>query len=426
MKRIIAYICLAAMISSTPGGETPAPLSQPLPEAGLSLSQAVSIVLASHPELEALRLQAGAAGAGREQAATLPDPMLSFGLMDRTNAGSDWADAGEKRITVEQKIPWFGKRDLRRQIADREYESTAHALTALALRLQRETKEVFYSLYAVRCTLSVTRDDEQVLQRIADLAEALYATGKRSQSDFFRAEAEKTVLRQTLIELEAQEAVLGSRLNVLMNRAPEHPVDTLLPPPEWPVQATLPADLREAAGTRPNVLAALARSAKYGHQAELAQKEFWPDPVLGVEYRGNRSGGDMLMLMVGFDLPIWRSSLQAGVRQAGLLRQANLAEARAAAQENALQIEAARIALQAARRTLELYRKELMPQAEAGFQAGEAGYRNGQVTFTELLENRRILLATRIKIIATEGETGRLAARLEEAAGVLPTSEQGE
>jgi len=423
VKRIIAYIILSGTICCIAGDETP---SSPAPEVRLSLSQAVRTVLAVHPELEALRLQAEAVGEEREQAMTPPEPMLSFGLMDMTNAGSDWTDAAEKRVTLEQKIPWYGKRELRRQIADRKYEGAGHALAAQALRLQRETKEAFHSLYAIRRTLAVTRADEQVIQRIADLAEALYATGKRSQNDFIRAEAEKTVLRQSLIELDAQEAVLGATLNVLMNRPPEHPVETLLPPPEWPALDAWSSDLREAAETRPNVLTALARSAMYGQQAELAQKEFWPDPIVSVEYRGNRSGEDMLMLMVGFDLPVWRSSLRAGVRQAKLLRQANLAEARVAAQENALRIETARIALQAAQRSLELYINELLPQADAGFQASEAGYRNGQVTFTELLEQHRILLATRLKIIATKGEIGRQTARLEEATDVIAIGENGE
>lgn len=427
MKRIIVSTCLVVMLGGLVRGAAPLPSpAAPGPEAGLGLDQAVQIVLASHPELEALRLQAGAAGAGRELAGTLPEPMLTFGLMDDASTGTDWADAGEKRITVEQQIPWFGKRDLRRQISDQERESAEQALSALTLRLQRETKEVFHSLYATRRILAITRADAQVLQRIAELAEALYATGKRSQNDFFRASAEKTVLQRTIIALEAEEAVLGSTLNVLMNRAAQHPLEKLLPPPEWPAQAGVPADLQEAAGTRPNVLAALARAAQYGHQAELAQKDFWPDPVLGVEYRGNRSGQDMLMFMVGFSLPVWHSSRQAGVRQAELRRQANLAEARAAARQNALQIETARITLQAARQTLELYRHELLPQAEAGFQAGEAGYRNGQASFTELLENRRILLETRINIVATEGEVGRLAARLEEAADVVLTRTHGD
>lgn len=146
-------------------------------------------------------------------------------------------------------------------------------------------------------------------------------------------------------------------------------------------------------------------------------KESSPDYTLGVEYRDFRHAGDMVMIQVGIELPVWRSKYGAAVREAGKMRTASLAARQATERKIALDVQDASFKLLTAQRTLELYRTELIPQAKARFNASEAAYRTGQTDFTDLLESQRFLLSTRIMAAMAAGNLGMQSARLERAVG---------
>ena len=154
------------------------------------------------------------------------------------------------------------------------------------------------------------------------------------------------------------------------------------------------------------------------------QKEFFPDYRLGLEYRNvgvdyanfNR-GDDMLMVTIGFDLPIWRSKYRAGVRAAEKMIESSQAALEAAVQQASYDVQDAWFQLQTARRTLDLYRHTLIPQAESRFWASDASYRTGKVDFLDLLDSERFLLSARTMAAMAEGNLGRQLARLERAIG---------
>lgn len=391
------------------------------PDGLLRLDQVVQQALASNPELAVARFEAEAARARAAKAGTLPNPMLSFSIMDRTSGG-DWPDTEEKRIMLEQTFPWFGKRDLQRNVAAREAEGALHASRSAELGIQRRIKETFVELHAVRKAIDTTREEEKVLQSIVDIAQSLYATGARSQSDVFSIESETTVLKQKIIELEAREKSLVATLNALLDRPADTPVGPLAPPPEVVVPDDLDARLAGASRSRPEVLARLAMADRAAANQKLMAKESRPDYQLGVEYRKLGMDEDMAMLTLGIDLPIRRASIRAGIREAELMREAGLAGAKAAERAADLEIRNAAIALQSAYRKLELTRKELVPQAEARFKANEAAYRTGKSDFAEFLASQRFLLSAKVDEAMTAAEVGKQAARLEEASGLDLTS----
>ena len=303
-------------------------------------------------------------------------------------------------------------------VARRASEGAFHTVAAARLNLERSVKETFFELHSVRRSIEIMHEDEAVLLSMAEIAKSLYAAGGRSQGDVFIAESEATLLKQQVVELEARGRSLEAALNSLLNRKADAPVGPLAAPPDIRLPGNLADLLARAAGHRPEVLYSLSQADRYGVEKKLMEKESMPDYQLGVEYRSLGMDEDMIMLTFGIDLPIRRSSIRAGLREAELMREASLAEAGAAERRSELAIQEAIIALELTRRSLDLYRSELIPQAEARFKAGEAGYRNSQADFSALLDSRRFLLSARLKVAMTEGEVGKQAARLEQAAGI--------
>ncbi|MCX6348955.1 MAG: TolC family protein, partial [Candidatus Aureabacteria bacterium] len=286
-------------------------------------------------------------------------------------------------------------------------------------------KESCFDLWAVQRARAITRDEEKVLQGMETVAETMYATGERSQQDVLKAQAEITMLKQKLLELEAQETTLEAKLNMLLNRRADAPLILAGAVASSGPDADAGPLFALAENTRPEIKGAEALVRRDQYERDLMKKEFWPDYRLGVEYRNYQEGADEMMFIVGFDLPIWQSKYDAGVREAESMIESSRAGLEAAQRRTLFDVRDAHFKLLTARRTLDLYQAELIPQAEARFQASEAGYRTGKVDFMDLLESERFLLNARVMAAMAEGQVGMEAARLERAMGTEPPEPEG-
>jgi cobalt-zinc-cadmium efflux system outer membrane protein len=382
----------------------------------LTLEQVVAEALQENAQLRGMRAKWEAMRERPVQARTLPNPMVAYRSMDATG-GYRFPDAEEKRMEIEQQFPWFGKLALRGRIAEKDAEAMRHEYEAMRREVMMMAKESYFELYAVQRSLATMRGEVEVLQRMERIAETMYSTGRRTQQDVLKAQAEITMLQQKILELEQQETVLKAKLNQLLNRRADAPLGLAVSPPTVEAVPELEGLFALAERARPEIQRADAEIRRYRYERELMKKEFWPDWRLGVEYRSFRSEADMVMLTVGFELPIWQRKYRAGVREAEKMIESGKAALEATERRTSYDVQDAWFKLLTARRALELYRTALIPQAQARFEASEAGYRTGTVDFLDLLESERFLLNARVMAAMAEGNVGVHAARLERAVG---------
>ena len=398
-------------VEASPTNPVTAPVSSPL-----TLDAAVATALRDNAQLKSLRARWEAMLERPAQTGALPNPMLAYSGSD-TASGGTWPDTNEKRIMVAQTFPWFGKRDLRAGIARKDAEAMLWELESMTRDIVMMVKETYFDFYATQRVIATTRKEASVLARMAKIAETMYSTGVRSQQDVLAARTEITMLKQRLLELDAQESTLAAKLNTLLDRQAGATLGAVVPPPGTEVNATLEALLAAAATNRPEVRVAQAKIDRYDLESKLMAKESAPDYQLGLEYRNISDGDEMVMFTVGLDLPVWSSRNRAGVREAEKMRESSLAARQAAERNSALDVQDASFKLQTARRMLALYKSELIPQAEARFQSSESGYQTGSVDFMDFLESQRFLLNARVMAAMAEGSVGMNFARLERATG---------
>lgn len=410
MKRRVASLLLLTALAAQ--AAPPPAEAQPLP-----LDEAVALALRDNAELQSLRAKWEAMQEQPAQAGALPNPMFTYSGMDAASGGS-WPNTDEKRYMVQQELPWLGKRGLRKGIAIQDAEIRRLELETMARDVALAVKESYFDLVAVRQVLAILQDEEAVIRRIETVAETQYATGVRPQADLLSAQAERTLLKQKRLDFEVQENTLRAKLNTFLNRRADTPLAVVAAAPSRELGEDGDALFALAATNRPEVMAAQAQVTRYEMERRLMAKESVPDYKLGVEYRDLGMDEDMVMFSVSVDLPIWRSKIGAGVREAEKMRESSWAARENAERLSALDVQDSLFKLQTARRTLDLYRNELIPQAEARFVAGEAGYRAGQVDFMDLLESERALLDAKMMAAVAEGAVGMQAARLERAAGI--------
>ena len=163
----------------------------------------------------------------------------------------------------------------------------------------------------------------------------------------------------------------------------------------------------------------------------LAQKEFYPDFNLSLEYMFrekvatemvNDPGYDMFTLGVTFNLPFQqerrRAMLAESVSEKGMATE----EVNALKNSIALTINDTLAQMDRRRRLIDLYRAGIIPQAEQSLESAVIGYRVNKVDFMTLLDGRKTLFNYERELFESQTEYMMKLAQLEAAVGTDPTA----
>ena len=201
----------------------------------ISLDQAVRDALSRNPRLIALGTTRDAMRERPAQATGLPNPMFTYRGMDATTGGA-FPNTSEKRFEIEQPLPGYGKRGLREAVSVNEAGAMGAEAEMMAQEVIWMVKEAAYELQAVQKALLITRSEDDLLIRMAKVAEVRYAAGEAAQADAVKAQTEITMLKQKRLELEGREKTLRAKLAFLMNiDADQAPATIIATIPDGPL-----------------------------------------------------------------------------------------------------------------------------------------------------------------------------------------------
>ena len=398
-------------------------VAEPLP--GANVESLLKLARDVNPELAAMRHEAQAAAERIYSAGALPDPMLRTELMDITRQGTASSvnllpgTAGSTKYTLIQAVPFWGKRDLRRELADAESQQARGRVNTTWEDLAARIKTSYAQYYVFSRAEILTRELLDLTQRLEKIAQARYASGLVPQQDVIRAQLEQTGIRSDLVELENAVHHSKVRLNALLYRPATAPLaDPLmlrtLPAMSKLDQGALENNLR---ARNPQLSTEAARVTAAAKNRELVQRNRYPDFNLGISPL--QSGGQVSEwgVMVEFNLPLQQESRRAQEREAQSMLAA--AESRRDATRNQLLADLAEniSELEAARRIENLAQNSQLPQAELSFKAALAGYENGKVDFATLLDAQRQIRKAKLDVLKAQGEAQKRLAEIERLLG---------
>lgn len=359
------------------------------------------------------------------QVTALPDPMLTFGVFIEeveTRVGPQEWKAG-----LSQKFPWFGKLDLKGQVAAEAANAAWFRYRARKLDLFHRVADACAEYYYLKQATEVTRENLNIVKRLEQVARTQYRTGATSHADVIRAQVELGKLEDRLASLEDLRGPRSAKLNAALGR----PTDAaLLWPKSLPQretealsEKTLMTWLKEA---NPHLKALRAEVDSGEAAVDLAEKRYYPDVTAGLSYidtgsavmpGAEDSGKDPVALTLGVNLPIWRDSYRAGERQA----LAKLRDARRSLEDRINMLSSdVRLALydvQDARRQMNLYKNTLVPKARQSLKANETAFRAGNMDFLSVLDSQRELLQFELSHQRALADHVEAAARLEKLVG---------
>ena len=383
---ILLLISLSVAGSAVAGDAGPA----------VSLAHLVSTALADNPELKASQARWEVFRSRIDQARSLEDPMLMLKIQNGL-VGSPLnfrKDSMTQRVIgVSQQLPFWGKRALKGEVAEKEAESYRWTLEERRLELARMVKETYYQIYFVDRSLAIVDRNIRIFDDFITLAQTRYAVGQGVQQDVFKAQVERSKMLDMRITLEQQRTSLEASLNALLYRPAGTPVGRITDVEIEPIPMTAGQLAALADDNRPLLKSGRALVEKAGAGLKLAKKEFLPDFNVAFEYMQRdpamgSDGADMYSLGVTFNLPLQRSRRQAAIAESN-------AEARMAAEElnslkNTIRAGISDLLAQMDRRRklADLYRTGILPQARQSLESAVIGYRVNKVDFLSLLDSR--------------------------------------
>ena len=134
----------------------------------INVDQLVQEALQNNSEILAAKRKWEAYKEKVPQARALPDPMLGAGIINLpTNFSFQQEDMTMKEISVSQKFPFFGKRTLMGEMAEKEAEAVFNEIQEKVNRIIKEVKSTYYDLSHVYRTTEVTEYNKKILETFA-------------------------------------------------------------------------------------------------------------------------------------------------------------------------------------------------------------------------------------------------------------------
>lgn len=391
---------------------------------GANVDSLINYAKTRNPEYAAMQAEAEASGERVTPAGSLPDPKFRTELRDITRFGEQNATlspsrVGSTRYLLMQDIPWFGKRDLKREIAELEADGAKGRALGTWADVAGRIKVNFAQLYYVHRNEQLTREILDLMTRLEKVAQVRYSGGLAAQQDVIRAQVEQTNIRNELIALETEQHHLHARLNALLARPNNAPLQVPAQLRKLPAPVTLDyATLEERVRTRnPQLFADESKIKAAEKSRDLTYKNRYPDFTLGVSPIQYQNAIKEWELMVELNIPLQQSSRRAQERESESMLNAARSRKEATTNQVSAELAEALSGIEAARRTENLLTNSLLPQAELTFKAALAGYETGKVDFATLLDAQRQIRQARQNQLKAQVDAQMRLAEIERLLG---------
>lgn len=256
------------------------------------------------------------------QVEQFPDPRFNYAYFIRnveTRVGPQ-----RHKFGISQVFPWFGKLKLRGGVAFEQAEAARMRYEARKWRLFYAVQKAYSAYYDLGRSIEITKENIDLVNYLEQVARARYQVGTGGYADVIKAQVEQGLLADRLRTLEEQIAPLVAELNAQMNNPLDFPLPIPQSIPEFPLEVPEEQLFAWLPKSNPEVRAITAEVEAGKLRQELAGKRFYPDIMLGFDYIETgtspadppENGKDPIVARFSLNLPIWRESYRAGVRQA--------------------------------------------------------------------------------------------------------------
>lgn len=390
----------------------------------------IRAALAENRSVRAARLNVQALQFRIPQVTSLDDPVLSNTIFPIPSVAPQYSLMGYMPYSflLAQQFPWCGTLSLRGKAAEQDVKVALFELAAAQLDVVANVKRAYHDLAFAQRAEAILQENRKLADEFVTIARERYKSGGATQTDVLRSESavsdidrELEVNRQNIAEARAD-------LARLLHANPESEFQAL---PETP-SPDLPGEVNRlyllAIASRPDLQGRLATIERDQTGVELARKRFLPNVTLGMVYQDmektnavtprTASGMPNVGLFVGFNLPVYRKRVAAGVGEAQTRAAADSALYEAERDQAHREVKNAFSQVRTQRNILDLLRTSNLPRSRQILDAATSDYRTGAIDYLSLLGAWREVLQVELQVAQVETELAKALATLEGAVGI--------
>ncbi|HYP88457.1 MAG TPA: TolC family protein, partial [Polyangiaceae bacterium] len=397
------------------------PAANPAADRDVALGSILDYADRHSPLLAVARSTRSRAEAARVAASLLlpTNPELTIAMGPRMGPAGRGLDVD---ATLMQQVQIAGERSVRKEVAARLREVTDAEIEQMRWAVHCDVHAGFHRALLEQERLRLAGRVVVFQESVLGVVERQIAAGETAPLTLRLAQAEVAQARQVLVG--AEQAFLASRLRLAQLAGwpittPPKPAGAFDSPRE-------PAPLTELAAIArqklPSVRAAAARIREAKARVTLADREAWPRPAIGVQYRREGNPGsegvyDVLMGVLSLPLPV--AQLNQGER-ARTRADLTVVEAELAASRLLLdgQIAEARSEVVAAAARTKAYGTEILPRFEENLTLLRRSFELGEIDILALSTGRERFLRIQSDALLAQQDYFVALAGLERVVGV--------
>src|SRR6266545_2722679 len=331
-------------------------------------------------------------------AGTLPDPMLSVGVMDLLLPHFEFnqSDFTEVDVELSQEIPWPGSLGARSGVARAAADGFRAEENVVRRDVTVAMAAAYYRLRYAVTALAVVHRQRELLEAAVQLSTTRYATGTAPQSDPLQAKLARDRLRSEEYALESEWAAALAAVNALRNRAPGDSVAVTPLDPAAVRAAVEPVPLSDtlvaaALATHPRLAAGRAAVDQATRTIQVERLGARPDFTLTLRYgyrprAFNFNFPDFFSAFVGLRLPVWAWRKQNRLADAARADSTGAAaELRDAELQLSREVTETAARVQGSQQRLALLLDGVLPNARGTVESVLRSYQVGRAEFLTLL-----------------------------------------
>jgi len=366
-----------------------------------TLEQAVAAALKNNPKVLSALKEAEASLGRKLQLEAIPDPEILFsdeglGLGHRSKA------TGEKEISfgIQQSLEFPGKRALRSRVGKYGERIALLEVERAKLVVGAEAKRVYYKTVLSSKTISSLEGTLALLDRFIETAAARYQAGTVPYLDVLRARVEKARAQNELLEARNDFRTDKVRLNILMGRRGDDPLELMTGLAYVPPAEDLAAVREEALSTRPSLKIAGLKLEQAIVGLTLSRKNILPDFSVGLYFpslRGNAWG-----FAVGVTAPLyWWKKQKGETIEAAARKDIEVLSKDSAEKRLLARIEEAYSGVMTAGEQVKVFEQKLLSEVESELQLSLTSYGLGKTEALDLLDISRTYRTTQLEYFKT-------------------------
>ncbi len=278
-----------------------------------SLEILINQALKVSPKIKMLEMKKLAAQNRIEQNSNLPDPMLTFGVVNLpTNSFSLTQEQMTGAIVgLRQDLPFPGKLSEQADVNSKDADIVEQEILDAKNEIRKNVIRTYNEIIFYRNAIGIAESSKDLLNNIAEVVRTKYAVSAASQQNLLKVELEITNLTEKIEDLKSKEESQISMLNSYLLRSADSPITTEEFPEVSYKNISVNALVDSAEKYRPFLEGIKDAKQKEVMKKSLADYDYYPNFSFSVAYTfrdeiaaTNTPLNDFLSFVVGISIPL--------------------------------------------------------------------------------------------------------------------------